>query len=218
MWALFSGLAFEIAAAVVEVIGSDPHEDIGHIKTAAIKLFDNLESHDQGVFYFQESKDDASSGGGGALEATWAVLRGSAALAAVLPAKLKVPSAHGTTHFVGQVEVEKMFGIAKFLLTLALSTTEAFYQLDSLSVLEDYRPAVPVSVQTSSTLSLSLNDNLEVKSEGHSSYMSGGPVKSDITTISAIGISDVQLAVLDSNTGIPDFSALYITQTYVSPL
>ncbi len=58
---------------------------------------------DQGVFYFQESKDDASSGGGGALEATWAVLHGSAALAAVLPAKLKVPSANGTpsnTRFV----------------------------------------------------------------------------------------------------------------------
>jgi hypothetical protein len=57
----------------------------------------------EGVFYFQESKDDASSGGGGALEATWAVLCGSAALAAVLPAKLKVPSAHGTpsnTRFV----------------------------------------------------------------------------------------------------------------------
>ncbi|CAM6056016.1 unnamed protein product [Sphagnum tenellum] len=123
MWALFSGLAFGIAAAIVEVIGSDPHEDIGHIKTAAIKLFDNLESHDQGVFYFKESKDDASSGGGGALEATSAVLHGCAALAAVLPAKLKV-------------ELEKVFGIAKFLLTLALSTTEAFYQLDSLSVLE----------------------------------------------------------------------------------
>ncbi|CAK9219847.1 unnamed protein product [Sphagnum troendelagicum] len=238
---------------------------IGHIKTAAIKLFDNLESHDQGVFYFQESKDDASSGGGGTLEATWAVLRGSAALAAVLPAKLKV-------------EVEKVFGIAKFLLTpgLALSATEAFYQLDSLSVLEEYRPAVPVSVQTSSILSLSSNDNLEVavttvlgkpvsqvkvtlvsahcigadappvwssqnlnyvensgkyvfhflsattdlgkyklrlevcsvKSEGHSSYMSGGPVKSDITVISAIGISDIQLAVLDSSTGISDFSAV----------
>jgi hypothetical protein len=57
-----------------------------------------------------------------------------------------------------------------------------------------------------------------VKSEGHSSYMSRGPVKSDIAIISAIGISDVQLAVLDSNTGIPDFSAVYITQTYVSPL
>ncbi len=48
--------------------------------------------------------------------------------------------------------------------------------------------------------------------------MSGGPVKSDITIISPIGISDVQLAVLDCNTGIPDFSAVYITQTYVSPL
>jgi hypothetical protein len=48
------------------------------------------------------------------------------------------------THFVGQVEVEKVFGIAKFLLTpgLALSATEAFYQLDSLSVLEDYRWAL----------------------------------------------------------------------------
>ncbi len=62
------------------------------------------------------------------------------------------------------------------------------------------------------------NGILQVKSEGDSSYMSDGPVKSDITIISAIGISDVQLAVLDSNTGIPDFSAVYITQTYVSPL
>jgi len=66
---------------------------------------------------------------------------------------------------------------------------------------------------------LSVNNGiLQVKSEGHSSYISGGPVKSDIAIISAIGISDVQLAVLNSNTGIPDFSALYITQTYVSPL
>ncbi len=62
------------------------------------------------------------------------------------------------------------------------------------------------------------NGILQVKSEGHSSYTSGGPVKSDITVISAIGISDVQLAVLDSNTGIPDFSAMYVTQIYVSPL
>jgi hypothetical protein len=62
------------------------------------------------------------------------------------------------------------------------------------------------------------NGILQVKSDGHSSYMSGGPVKSDITIISVSGISDVQLAVLDSNTGIPDFSAVYITQTYVSPL
>lgn len=54
------------------------------------------------MFYFSESKDETSQGGG-ALAATWAVLRGSAALAAVLPAKLKVPSAHGTpskTQFV----------------------------------------------------------------------------------------------------------------------
>jgi hypothetical protein len=62
------------------------------------------------------------------------------------------------------------------------------------------------------------NEILQVNSEGHSSYTSGGPVKSEITVISAIGISDVQLAVLDSSTGIPDFSAVYVTQTYVSPL
>jgi hypothetical protein len=46
----------------------------------------------QGVFYFSESKDETSQGGD-ALAATWAVLRGSAALAAVLPVNLKVPTA-----------------------------------------------------------------------------------------------------------------------------
>jgi hypothetical protein len=102
------------------------------------------------VFYFSESKDETSQGGG-ALAVTWAVLRGSAALAAVLPVNLKV-------------EKEKVFGIANFLLRtgLALSPTEAFYQLDSLSVLEDYRPAVPIIVQPSSILSLNSNNNLEV--------------------------------------------------------
>ncbi len=44
------------------------------------------------MFYFSESKDETSQGGG-ALAATWAVLRGSAALAAVLPVNLKVPTA-----------------------------------------------------------------------------------------------------------------------------
>ncbi len=44
------------------------------------------------MFYFSESKDETIPGGG-ALAATWAVLRGSAALAAVLPVNLKVPTA-----------------------------------------------------------------------------------------------------------------------------
>jgi hypothetical protein len=159
MWALFSGFAFGIAAAVAELTGSDTHQDIGSVKTAAIKLFGNLESHGQGVFYFSESKDETSQGGG-ALAATWAVLRGSAALAAVLPVNLKV-------------EKEKVFGIANFLLRtgLALSPTEAFYQLDSLSVLEDYRPAVPIIVQPSSILSLNSNNNLEVCKNSDSSFM-----------------------------------------------
>jgi hypothetical protein len=45
MWALFSGFAFGIAAAVAELTGSDTHQDIGSVKTAAIKLFGNLQSH-----------------------------------------------------------------------------------------------------------------------------------------------------------------------------
>ncbi|CAM6034903.1 unnamed protein product [Sphagnum compactum] len=234
---------------------------IGSVKTAAIKLFGNLESRGQGVFYFSESKDETSQGGG-ALAATWAVLRGSAALAAVLPVNLKV-------------EKEKVFGIAKFLLHtgLALSPTEAFYQLDSLSVLEDYRLAVPIIVQPSSILSLNSNNNLEVavttvlgkpvpqvevalvsahhigadsppvwssqnfnyiedsgkygfdflsaisglgkyklrlevKPKEHSSYTSGGLVTSSVTVVAAITVSNVQLAVLDSDSGIPDFSAV----------
>ncbi|KAH8941761.1 hypothetical protein BDL97_14G061800 [Sphagnum fallax] len=256
-----AGFAFGIAAAVAELTGSDAHQDIGSVKTAAIKLFGNLESHGQGVFYFSESKDETSQGGG-ALAVTWAVLRGSAALAAVLPVNLKV-------------EKEKVFGIANFLLRtgLALSPTEAFYQLDSLSVLEDYRPAVPIIVQPSSILSLNSNNNLEVavttvlgkpvpqvevalvsahhigadsppvwssqnfnyiedsgkygfdflsaisglgkyklrlevKPKEHSSYTSGGLVTSSVTVVSAITVSNVQLAVLDSDSGIPDFSAV----------
>jgi hypothetical protein len=66
-----------------------------------------------------------------------------------------------------------VFGIANFLLRtgLALSPTEAFYQLDSLSVLEDYRPAVPIIVKPSSILSLNSNNNLEVFNNSDSSFM-----------------------------------------------
>ncbi|CAM6050045.1 unnamed protein product [Sphagnum compactum] len=237
------GLAFGIAAAVVEVIGSDPHEDFGHIKTVAIKLFDNLESHDQGVLYFQESKDDASSGGGGALEATWAVLRGSAALAAVLPAKLKVPSAHGTSSKTRpavpvsvqassilslnsndnlEVAVTTVLGKPEVKVTLVSAhcigaDAPPVWSSQNLNYVEDSGKYVFHFLSATTNLG-KYKLRLEVKSEGHSSYMSGGPVKSDITIISATGISDVQLAVLDSNTSIPDFSAVYITETYVSPL
>jgi hypothetical protein len=40
MWALFSGLAFGIAAAVVEVIGSDPHEDVRIASLFSVFLFE----------------------------------------------------------------------------------------------------------------------------------------------------------------------------------
>jgi len=40
MWALFSGLAFGIAAAVVEVIGSDPHEDVSMASLFSVFLFE----------------------------------------------------------------------------------------------------------------------------------------------------------------------------------
>jgi hypothetical protein len=40
MWALFSGLAFGIAAAVVEVIGSDPHEDVSMASLFSVVLFE----------------------------------------------------------------------------------------------------------------------------------------------------------------------------------
>jgi hypothetical protein len=40
MWALFSGLAFGIAAAIVEVIGSDPHEDVSMASLFSVFLFE----------------------------------------------------------------------------------------------------------------------------------------------------------------------------------
>jgi hypothetical protein len=40
MWALFSGVAFGIAAAIVEVIGSDPHEDVSMASLFSVFLFE----------------------------------------------------------------------------------------------------------------------------------------------------------------------------------
>jgi hypothetical protein len=40
MWAPFSGLAFGIAAAVVEVIGSDPHEDVSMVSLFSVFLIE----------------------------------------------------------------------------------------------------------------------------------------------------------------------------------
>ncbi len=47
-----------------------------------------------------------------------------------------------------------------------------------------------------------------MKSKEHSSYTSGGLVTSSVTVVSAITVSNVQLAVLDSDSGIPDISAV----------
>jgi oligosaccharyltransferase complex subunit delta (ribophorin II) len=49
---------------------------------------------------------------------------------------------------------------------------------------------------------------VQVKPKEHSSYTSGGLVTSSVTVVSAITVSNVQLAVLDSDSGIPDFSAV----------
>jgi oligosaccharyltransferase complex subunit delta (ribophorin II) len=49
---------------------------------------------------------------------------------------------------------------------------------------------------------------VQVKPKVHSSYTSGGLVTSSVTVVSAITVSNVQLAVLDSDSGIPDFSAV----------
>jgi hypothetical protein len=40
MWAPFSGLAFGIAGAVVEVIGSEPHEDVSMASLFSVFLFE----------------------------------------------------------------------------------------------------------------------------------------------------------------------------------
>ncbi|KAL3696369.1 hypothetical protein R1sor_010445 [Riccia sorocarpa] len=148
-----AGFAFEITAAVIDICGYDSHEsEVKFLKAAAQKLIEKSERDEDGAHYFDEFKDDKFSGNGGALIVSATVLRGITALAGVLPDGIKVRE-------------EKMFGFARFFLSIGTldSATEAYYQLEALSALENNRILIPLAVSfTSSVLSLSSHDKLEV--------------------------------------------------------
>ncbi|CAM6119352.1 unnamed protein product [Calypogeia fissa] len=148
-----AGYAFDVTAGVIEIAGLEGSKsEVRSIKAAVGKLFDNIELYEDGAQYFDESKADKVTGGGGALAASAMVLRGVSALASVLPDGLKIKE-------------EKVFGLASFFLSIgtAGSAAEAYYQLDALSILEDNRLVVPLAVYLpTSVLSQTSNDQLEV--------------------------------------------------------
>lgn len=259
-----AGIAFDITAGVIEIAGLEGvKSEVRSIKAAVGKLFDNIELYEDGAQYFDESKSDKAREGGGALAASAMVLRGVSALASVLPDGLRVKE-------------EKIFGLASYFLSFGTpaSATEAYYQLDALSILEDNRVLVPLAVYLpTSVLSQTSNDQLEVavttvlgspapevvvslisaskpgkgdspilidqelqavESGGYKysldllskvtdvgkydlnldvkpvsaelsyKYSAGGLIVAHIVTTGLVTVSNVELAVLDSDTGSPD--------------
>ncbi|KAL2643098.1 hypothetical protein R1flu_010685 [Riccia fluitans] len=259
-----AGFALQITAAVIDICGYESHEfEVKFIKAAALKLLEKSERDEDGAQYFDEYKGDKFSGNGGALVVSATVLRGVTALAGALPDGMKVRE-------------DKMFGFARFFLSIGTldSATEAYYQLDALSALEDNRILIPLAVSlTSSVLSLSSHDKLEVvvstvlgtpfphalltiisahivgketapvltdqelqSVEGDHKYVfdllsdlevgkydfkievkpataelsykysAGGLTSARITVTGKVSVSNVQIAVVDSDTGSPEFT------------
>ncbi|KAL5994829.1 Glutamine--fructose-6-phosphate aminotransferase [isomerizing] 2 [Asimina triloba] len=84
----FAGLALEALAGVVSLAGSDIDPAmLGIVKNDVVKLFDSLESYDDGALYFDDKFVDASEHQG-PLSTTSAVVRGITKFAAVTPGKL----------------------------------------------------------------------------------------------------------------------------------
>ncbi|KAJ7571061.1 hypothetical protein O6H91_01G147400 [Diphasiastrum complanatum] len=258
-----AGLALEAAAGILSLTGLESKgSEINYLTSAINKLFDNIESYDDGAQYFDERSVDKVSGGGGPLAATSTVLRGVSVLASIAGSKrLKVGA-------------DKFAGLATFFLSMGIleNPAEAYLQLDALGILDDNSLIVPLILSLpSSVLSRTTNDKLQVaittvlgsgtpplvvtiksavpsneKSnsiwshqklqalEGGkfysfeflsdktdvgkydlnfeisspdklSRYAAGGPLASTVTVTGKIAISDVEVAVVDSDTGSADF-------------
>lgn len=148
-----AGLALEALAGVVALAESNIEQSkIRLVKNDIIKLFDNLESYEDGSLYFDEKPVDASRENGGSLSATSSVVRGVKAFAAVIPGKLNIPE-------------DKVVGIANFFLSIGVpgSSIEMYHQLDSLGNLEDNSITIPLVLSIPATvLSLTSREHLKV--------------------------------------------------------
>jgi len=147
-----AGLAFETISGVISLAASAIDENlIGTLKKDIVKLFDSIEKYDDGSYYFDDKHIDAS-GHQGPLSATSAVVRGLTAFASTQES-LNIPE-------------DKILGLARFFLGIGVpgNSKDLYYQIDTLSHLENNRVSVPLILSLPATvLSLTSKDKLKVK-------------------------------------------------------
>ncbi|XP_039138283.1 dolichyl-diphosphooligosaccharide--protein glycosyltransferase subunit 2 [Dioscorea cayenensis subsp. rotundata] len=148
-----AGLALEALAGIVSLADSEVDQSmIETVKNDIVKLFDSIESYDDGSLFFDE-KHVATSEYKGPVTTTSSVVRGVTAFAAIASGSLNIPG-------------DKILGLAKFFLGMGVpgSSKDLFNQIDSLSLLENNRVSIPLILSLPSTvLSLSSKDQLKVE-------------------------------------------------------
>ncbi|KAD3068558.1 hypothetical protein E3N88_36438 [Mikania micrantha] len=147
-----AGLAFETLSGVISLAPSAIDEKlVGTLKKDIVKLFDSIEKYDDGSYYFDDKHIDAS-GHQGPLSATSAVVQGLTAFASISES-LNIPE-------------DKILGLARFFLGIGVpgNSKDLYYQIDSLSHLENNRVSVPLILSLPATvLSLTNKDKIKVK-------------------------------------------------------
>lgn len=180
-----AGIALETLAGLIRIAGSAIEESmIVHISSATSKLFDSIESYDDGAQYFDEKSVDALISTGGPLSVTSTVVRGVTTFAEAVPGRLKISA-------------EKMVGLANFFLTIGLPANcdDAFYQLDALGSLEANSLVVPlVLFVPNSVISLTSRDMLEVSV----TTVLGTPIPATVTLVKA-NKAESKKALVSSN-------------------
>ncbi|XP_078441866.1 ribophorin II (RPN2) family protein [Wolffia australiana] len=148
-----TGIALEALAGVISLSTDEIDKSkVSSVKRDIVKLFDIIESYDDGALFFSAKELDIKEYRG-PLSTTAAVIRGMSKYAAVAPGQLDIPG-------------EKIVGLAKFLLSVGVpgSAKDLYYQIDSLSNLETSRLGVPLILSLpASDLSLTSKDLLKVK-------------------------------------------------------
>ncbi|KAG9452056.1 hypothetical protein H6P81_004960 [Aristolochia fimbriata] len=147
-----SGLALETLAGVLKLAGAEVDQSmVGIVKNDIVKLFDTIESYDDGASYFGEKLLDAKEHQG-PLSTTSSVVRGFTSFAEVTSGRLNIPG-------------DKILGLAKFFLSIGApgNLKDLYYQIDSLACLENNRISIPLVLSLpSSVLSLTSQDKLKV--------------------------------------------------------
>lgn len=148
-----AGTALETLAGVISLASSDLDQSmIGIVKKDILKLFDSIQSYNDGSLYFDE-KYVNENGYKSPLAVSASVLRGTMAFAQVVSGKLSIPG-------------DKIVGLAKFILSIGIpgNCEDLFNQLDSLSFLENNRVSVPLILSLPATvLSLTTKDQLKAE-------------------------------------------------------